>query len=200
MVLGVLVQLLLGRATDTAIAKVLTDRAATVVASARADSTGTTISVPQSRLEAGVAVYGSDGTLRAGAAPDSLADQYHRVAETSHPRALHIGDYARIYALPFTTKAGTAGTVVVSERRGPYATAATYEQTADTWQKSVESWTATTNGPYSDKPYYLRVTKDANPNDGSTYPIGDSGPSAADERRFRQLRPKVGKDGFHRRI
>ena len=50
------------------------------------------------------------------------------------------------------------------------------------WQKSVESWTATTNGPYSDKPYYLRVTKDANPNDGSTYSIGDSGPSAADER------------------
>src|ERR1700712_3454683 len=104
-VLGVLVQVLLGRATDTAISKVLTDRAATVVASARADSTGTTISVPQSRLEAGVAVYGSDGTLRAGAAPDSLADQYHRVAETSRPRALHIGDYARIYALPFTTKA-----------------------------------------------------------------------------------------------
>ena len=55
-------------------------------------------------------------------------------------------------------------------------------QTADEWQKSVESWTATTNGPYSDKPYYLRVTKDANPNDGSTYSIGDSGPSAADER------------------
>ena len=26
------------------------------------------------------------------------------------------------------------------------------------------------------------------------------GRSAADERRFRQLRPKVGKDGFHRRI
>ena len=26
------------------------------------------------------------------------------------------------------------------------------------------------------------MTKDANPNDGSTYPIGDSGPSAADER------------------
>ena len=51
-----------------------------------------------------------------------------------------------------------------------------------TWQKSVESWTATTNGPYSDKPYYLRLTKDANPNDGSTYSIGDSGPSAADER------------------
>ena len=70
----------------------------------------------------------------------------------------------------------------IARKNGDDASAATYEATADTWQKSVESWTATTNGPYSDKPYYLRVTKDANPNDGSTYSIGDSGPSATDER------------------
>jgi two-component system OmpR family sensor kinase len=125
-VLGVLVQVLLGRATDTAISKVLTDRATAVVTSARAASKGTAISVPQSRLEAGVAVYGSDGAIRAGAVPDSLAEQYLRVAETTRPRTLRIGDYARIYALPFTTKAGAAGIVVVSERRAPYATAATY--------------------------------------------------------------------------
>jgi glucoamylase len=71
----------------------------------------------------------------------------------------------------------------IARRNGDDASAATYEQTADDWQKNVESWTATTNGPYSDKPYYLRVTKDANPNDGSTYSIGDSGPSAMDERK-----------------
>jgi glucoamylase len=71
----------------------------------------------------------------------------------------------------------------IARKNGDDASAATYEQTADDWQKNVESWTATTNGPYSDKPYYLRVTKDANPNDGSTYSIGDSGPSAMDERR-----------------
>jgi glucoamylase len=71
----------------------------------------------------------------------------------------------------------------IARKNGDDTSAATYEQTADTWQHEVESWTATTNGPYSDKPYYLRVTKDANPNDGSTYSIGDSGPSAMDERR-----------------
>jgi glycosyl hydrolase family 15/glucodextranase-like protein len=71
----------------------------------------------------------------------------------------------------------------IARKNGDDASAATYEQTVDTWQRKVESWTATTNGPYSDKPYYLRVTKDANPNDGSTYSIGDSGPSAMDERR-----------------
>jgi glucoamylase len=71
----------------------------------------------------------------------------------------------------------------IARKNGDDASAATYEQTADTWQHDVESWTATTNGPYSDKPYYVRVTKDANPNDGSTYSIGDSGPNAMDERR-----------------
>jgi two-component system OmpR family sensor kinase len=125
-VLGVLVQVLLGRATDTAVAQVLSDRAATVVSSARVASSGTGISVPQARLEAGVAVYGSDGEIRAGAAPDALDDLYRKVRDTTRPRALRVGDYARIYALPFTTKAGVRGTVVVSELRGPYATAASY--------------------------------------------------------------------------
>ena len=86
---------------------------------------------------------------------------------------------------PGTIASEIAGLICAADlarKAGDDASAATYEQTADAWQKSVESWTATTNGPYSDKPYYLRVTKDANPNDGSTYSIGDSGPSAADER------------------
>jgi glucoamylase len=47
----------------------------------------------------------------------------------------------------------------------------------------VQAWTATTNGPLSDAPYYLRVTKDRAPNRPTTYSIGDSGPGAADQRR-----------------
>ncbi len=46
----------------------------------------------------------------------------------------------------------------------------------------VEAMTATTNGPLSPKPYYLRITKDANPDDGSTYSLGDNFPRAVDER------------------
>ena len=86
---------------------------------------------------------------------------------------------------PGTIASEIAGLICAADlarKAGDDASAATYEATADAWQKSVESWTATTNGPYSDKPYYLRLTKDANPDDGSTYSIGDSGPSAADER------------------
>jgi glucoamylase len=86
---------------------------------------------------------------------------------------------------PGTIGAEIAGLVTAADlarANGADADAARYEATADDWQRNVEHWTATTNGPYSSGPYYLRLTKDANPNDGSTYSIGDSGPSAADER------------------
>jgi glucoamylase len=87
---------------------------------------------------------------------------------------------------PGTIASEIAGLICAADlarKAGDQKSAATYEQTADAWQQSVESWTATTNGEYSAKPYYLRLTKDANPNDGSKYSIGDSGPSAMDERK-----------------
>ena len=67
-------------------------------------------------------------------------------------------------------------------KNGDAASAARYEQTADDWQQRVEGWTATTNGPYSPKPYYLRLTKDGNPNAGTPYNIGDSGPTSTSAR------------------
>ena len=87
---------------------------------------------------------------------------------------------------PNTIAAEIAGLICaadIARRNGDEAKAQTYEKTADAWQKSVEGWTATTNGPYSPKPYYLRVTKDGNPNDGSTYTLGDNhNPPTVDER------------------
>jgi glucoamylase len=70
----------------------------------------------------------------------------------------------------------------VARSNGAAELAKQYEAKADEWQRSVERWTATTNGPYSSQPYYLRVTKDANPNDGSTYGLGDNFPRPVDER------------------
>ena len=62
----------------------------------------------------------------------------------------------------------------IARAHGEAAKAADYEALADDWQRSVESWTATDNGPYSPKPYYLRVTKDAMPNAGTRYSLGDN--------------------------
>jgi glucoamylase len=70
----------------------------------------------------------------------------------------------------------------VARRNGDPARAARYEQVADDWQSKVESWTATNNGPYSPRPYYLRVTKDAKPNSGTMYTLGDNFPRQVDQR------------------
>jgi glucoamylase len=70
----------------------------------------------------------------------------------------------------------------IARRNGDPRSAATYGRTADAWQRAVDGWTATTNGPYAPRPYYLRLTKDAQPNSGTKYSIGDGGPSAIDQR------------------
>ncbi len=47
----------------------------------------------------------------------------------------------------------------------------------------MKKWTVTRNGPLSTEPYFLRLTKDGEPNAGTTYAIGDGGPTAVDQRR-----------------
>jgi len=78
---------------------------------------------------------------------------------------------------PNTIAAEIAGLICaadIARRHGDEARATQYEAVADEWEDKVESWTATTNGPYSPKPYYLRLTKDGDPDDGSTYDLGDN--------------------------
>ena len=87
---------------------------------------------------------------------------------------------------PNTIAAEIAGLICaadIAKRNGDTARATTYETTADTFQRNVQAWTATTNGPYSPNPYYLRITKDGNPNDGTTYDVGDNHVGLVDERR-----------------
>ncbi len=86
---------------------------------------------------------------------------------------------------PNSIAAQIAGLVCAAEfarRHGDSARSTRYLQTADAYQRGVQGWTATTNGPYSPRPYYVRVTKDGNPNDGSTYDLGDNFPTPVDER------------------
>jgi glucoamylase len=81
-----------------------------------------------------------------------------------------------------TEIAGLICAADVARKNGDTASAASYEATADDWQKRVEGWTATNNGPYSPRPYYLRVTKDGKPNSGTTYGLGDNFPRPVDQR------------------
>lgn len=87
---------------------------------------------------------------------------------------------------PGTIAAEIAGLVCAADlarRNGDPASAARWEATADRWQRKVQAWTATPNGPYSPRPYYLRLTKDKHPDRATRYAIGDGGPSRADQRR-----------------
>jgi glucoamylase len=87
---------------------------------------------------------------------------------------------------PATIAAEIAGLVCaarIARVNGDAASARRYLATADDWQARVKGWTVTTTGPYSNRPYFLRLTKDGNPNAGTTYNIGDSGPSNVDQRR-----------------
>src|SRR5215211_40827 len=79
--------------------------------------------------------------------------------------------------------AGLVCAADIARTNSDQASADRYLGTADNWQKNVEKWTVTNNGPLANHPYYLRITKDGKPNVGTTYNIGDSGPNGIDQRR-----------------
>jgi glucoamylase len=87
---------------------------------------------------------------------------------------------------PNTIAAEISGLVCAADlarRNGDPASARRWLALADRWQAQVEDWTVTTNGPLSKRPYFLRLTKDGDPDAATTYSIGDGGPSAVDQRR-----------------
>jgi glucoamylase len=80
---------------------------------------------------------------------------------------------------PATIAAEIAGLVCaasIANQNGDSADATKYLQTADAWRAHLNAWTLTTSGPYGGA-YYLRLTKDGDPNAGTTYSVGDSGPT-----------------------
>jgi glucoamylase len=86
---------------------------------------------------------------------------------------------------PATIAAEIAGLVCaadIAQRNGAFASAVRYLATADRWRAHLNAWTLTTTGPFGPS-YYLRLSKNGRPNSGVRYKIGDSGPSAVDQRR-----------------
>jgi glucoamylase len=86
---------------------------------------------------------------------------------------------------PATIAAEIAGLVCAADlarQAGDLSGSTRYLAVADAWTRSVQAWTATTNGPYAPRPYYLRLTKDRAPDRATTYGTGDSGPATADQR------------------
>ncbi len=87
---------------------------------------------------------------------------------------------------PNSIAAEIAGLVCAADmarQHGDGASARRWLAVADRWEAHLKKWTVTTNGPLSKRPYFLRLTKNAKPNTGLKYAIGDGGPKAVDQRR-----------------
>ncbi len=87
---------------------------------------------------------------------------------------------------PNSIAAEIAGLICAADmarHHGDRASARRWLAVADRWEAHLKKWTVTTNGPLSKRPYFLRLTKNAKPDTGLKYAIGDGGPKAVDQRR-----------------
>ncbi len=72
---------------------------------------------------------------------------------------------------PATMAAEIAGLICaasIAEANGATSQAVTYQSTALSWASQVDSLTYTTNGPYGNGSYFLRITPDGAPNSGTS--------------------------------
>ncbi|MFI6027148.1 glucodextranase DOMON-like domain-containing protein [Amycolatopsis magusensis] len=77
---------------------------------------------------------------------------------------------------PSTIAAEIAGLVaagVIAERNGDPARSRLYLATADHFQRGVKAWTVTTTGPHGDGRYFLRLSKNGDPDSGVRYNLGN---------------------------
>jgi glucan 1,4-alpha-glucosidase len=86
---------------------------------------------------------------------------------------------------PSTIAAEIAGLVAagkIAQRHNANARARVYYATADLYQRSIKGWTVTTNGPLSAQPYFIRISKNGDPNEAISYAIGNGNTTPVDQR------------------
>src|SRR5580765_6884714 len=86
---------------------------------------------------------------------------------------------------PSTIAAEIAGLVAAADlarSNGDPASAAVWLGVADDMQRSIKTWTVTTNGPLLADPYFIRLSKTGDPNAAISYNVGNGGPTL-DQRR-----------------
>jgi glucoamylase len=81
---------------------------------------------------------------------------------------------------PSTISAEIAGLVAaadIAKVNGDTQSAQVWLGVADDWQRSIEGWTVTTNGPLATHPYFIRLSKTGDPNAAISYGLGNGGPT-----------------------
>jgi glucoamylase len=85
---------------------------------------------------------------------------------------------------PSTIAAETAGLVAagrIADIHHDSAAARVYRATADYFQRSIKGWAVTTSGPYQPGRYFIRLSKNGDPNAATSYSLGN-GSITADQR------------------
>jgi glucan 1,4-alpha-glucosidase len=86
---------------------------------------------------------------------------------------------------PSTIAAEIAGLVAgatMAQQRGDMVDARIWFATADLYQRSIKGWAVTTNGPLSNKPYFIRLSKTGDPNAAISYNVGNGSVVDHDQR------------------
>jgi glucan 1,4-alpha-glucosidase len=81
---------------------------------------------------------------------------------------------------PSTISAEIAGLIaaaIIADENGDHGSARVWRATADEFQRNLKRWTLTTNGPLSASPYFIRLSKDGDPNAATAYDLGNGGPT-----------------------
>jgi len=77
---------------------------------------------------------------------------------------------------PSTIAAEIAGLIAaarIADRQGDAASATVYRATADHFQRSIKGWTVTTTGPFGDGRYFIRLSRNGDPNEAVSYNLGN---------------------------
>jgi glucan 1,4-alpha-glucosidase len=81
---------------------------------------------------------------------------------------------------PSTISAEITGLVtaaVIADANNDPVSASIWRGVADDWQRQLEGWTVTTNGPLDPNPYFIRLSKTGDPNAAISYNVGNGGPT-----------------------
>src|SRR3954451_15423549 len=81
---------------------------------------------------------------------------------------------------PSTISSEIAGLVAaarIAKINGDNRSARVWRATADEFQRSLKRWTLTTNGPLSPDPYFIRLSKNGDPDEAVTYGLNNGGPT-----------------------
>jgi signal transduction histidine kinase len=120
LLVGVGIQLLLARTAQGDISAVLDDRADAMVTVIQ-QASGEQLTVPRDALEPGMEVFDSNGNLIAGSIERDVREAAQDLSTTDARRMTsgpHDGE--RLLGVPFTTRSGDSGVIVVSQETAPY--------------------------------------------------------------------------------